>query len=301
MQLELSTLFSPAMHLFLTQVGQAAHDWGARAYLVGGMPRDLIRGQTSVDLDLVLEGDAIAFSRELKSQWNALFKELPAPAKQLAFKRYGTAKLLFSPELFPGVQSIDFASARTEQYPTPGGAPVVQPSDLQADLARRDFSINAIAVELSPIAPGAVHDPHQGVKHLGENRIAVLHPRSFIDDPARLIRAVRFSTRLGYQLDDSTATLFKSGVAAQLIRTLPPARCEDEFRKAMEEPRVTPVMLELSNSGLLTQILPGLRLTDQLIEKLSALDLKRQELKRQGQLVTALEYLKLLHDFSTPR
>lgn len=143
------------MHLFLTQVGQAAHDWGARAYLVGGMPRDLIRGQTSVDLDLVLEGDAIAFSRELKSQWNALFKELPSPAKQLAFKRYGTAKLLFSPELFPGVQSIDFASARTEQYPDfPARVPVCSAvRSLQADLARRDFSINAIAVELSPIAP----------------------------------------------------------------------------------------------------------------------------------------------------
>ncbi len=301
MQLELSILFSPAMNLFLTQLGQVAHDWGARAYLVGGMPRDLIRGEGSVDLDLVLEGDAIAFSRELKSQWNELFKELPSPEKHIAFKRYGTAKLLFSSELFPGVRSIDFASARTEQYPIPGGAPVVQPSDLQADLARRDFSINAIAIELSPDATGAVHDPYQGVQHLEDGRITVLHQRSFIDDPARMIRAVRFGARLGYQLDESTAALFRSGVAEQLIRTLPPARCEDEFRKALEERRVTPVILELSNTGLLAQILPGLRLTDELIEKLGALDLKRQNLEEQRQLVTALEYLTLLRDFSAPK
>ena len=295
MRLELSDYFLPPMQLFLLQLGQAAHHWGSRAFIVGGLPRDLLRGvklgKGAADLDILIEGDAVSFARELKGRWNELssLKNLPPPVKHVGFKRYGTAKLVFATELFPGVAQIDFASTRSESYPTPGGAPIVELSDLQSDLGRRDFSINSIAIELSPDNSGLIHDPFAGIDHLQEGRLSVLHPRSFIDDPARLIRAVRFATRLDFRLDTGTEKLFFEAIAARCLDTLPALRRQDELRKALTEPAVTPVVLKLAEVGMLEQLMPEIRFTEGMEEQLRRLDNRKA-----SEIITAADYQKIL-------
>ncbi|HEU5252793.1 MAG TPA: hypothetical protein VFU16_05650 [Solirubrobacterales bacterium] len=158
-------------------------------YLVGGAVRDLLLGHPRADVDLVVVGDAAALAGRLGG----------AAAEH---ERFGTAKVEVEGH------EIDVATARTESYPEPGSLPVVAPAeDVEADLGRRDFTINAMAIPLDGEA--RLVDPHGGEGDLGRGLLRVLHPRSFEDDPTRAVRAARYAARFGFGLEPETEALLR--------------------------------------------------------------------------------------------
>jgi tRNA nucleotidyltransferase (CCA-adding enzyme) len=162
---------------------------GVPVYLVGGAVRDLLLGRGRADIDLVVEGDAAAFAARFG-------------AEVTSHERFGTAKVEFAGH------ELDVASARSEAYPHPGSLPEVQTgARLEDDLARRDFTINAMAIPLH--GDPALIDPHGGEADLATKRLRVLHARSFVDDPTRAIRAARYAARFGFEMEPETADLLR--------------------------------------------------------------------------------------------
>ncbi|HQH26772.1 MAG TPA: hypothetical protein PLP17_05190, partial [Oligoflexia bacterium] len=190
---------------FARRIGEIAGAQGVNAYLVGGFVRDVLLGICSPDIDFMLEGDALLFVEQLSRSWSDYFPSLAAPARIAKFSRYKTAKIWFAGQVLPGVDRLDFSSARTEHYPVPGGRPVVASGDLYADLARRDFSVNAMAINITSGDDGMLCDFFGGQDDLALKLLRVLHARSFIDDPVRAIRAARLMSRLGFTLEPETA------------------------------------------------------------------------------------------------
>jgi tRNA nucleotidyltransferase (CCA-adding enzyme) len=162
----------------------------APVHLVGGAVRDLLLGGERADLDVVVEGDATELAARLG-------------AEPVEHERFATAKVLVDG------RELDIATARTESYPHPGALPVVAPAtEIGADLSRRDFTINAMAIPLS--GEPELIDPFGGRADLDAGRLRVLHDRSFVDDPTRAIRAARYAARFGFELEDATAELIRA-------------------------------------------------------------------------------------------
>jgi tRNA nucleotidyltransferase (CCA-adding enzyme) len=174
------------MHPELDAVREAGGD---PVYLVGGAVRDLLLGRGRADIDLVVEGDAVGLAERLGIE-------------VVSHERFGTAKVRLDGH------EVDVASARSESYPHPGALPVVEPdATLEADLGRRDFTINAMAIALDGSA--RLVDPHGGQADLATRQLRVLHPRSFEDDPTRAIRAARYAARFGFALESQTEELLR--------------------------------------------------------------------------------------------
>ena len=168
------------------------------AYLVGGAVRDLLRGAEAVDLDLAVEVDARSVGRTLADRLGGVVRE---------HERFGTATVR-APDL-----SFDLATTRTEIYDQPGALPRVAAAPLSEDLRRRDFTVNAMAVALAGDDLGHLYDPHGGLADLEAGWVRILHPRSFLDDPTRLLRAIRYETRLGFRMDSDTERAARAAVA----------------------------------------------------------------------------------------
>jgi len=182
---------------------------GGSAHLVGGIVRDLLLGRERVDIDVVVEGDAAALARDLDPE-------------AVVHERFGTASARFD-----GLH-YDIASARSETYPHPGALPEVRTGGLAEDLARRDFTVNAMAV---PLDGGALVDPHGGAHDLADRVLRVLHDRSFADDPTRALRAARYASRLGFEVEEATLEQLR----AADLGTVSEQRVEAELRRiAME-------------------------------------------------------------------
>jgi tRNA nucleotidyltransferase (CCA-adding enzyme) len=191
------------------------------AYLVGGAVRDLLRGADHVDLDVAVEGDALSVARTVAERLGGVAVE---------HDRFGTATVT-APEL-----TFDVATTRRERYPAPGVLPEVEPAPLAEDLARRDFTVNAMALGLSGGDRGRLHDPHGGREDLERRLVRVLHDRSFIDDPTRLLRALRYEARLGGRLDPHTERLAREAIATGAPATVSGARIRDELLELLREP-----------------------------------------------------------------
>ncbi|MEK7873409.1 MAG: hypothetical protein AAB502_06085 [Chloroflexota bacterium] len=182
----------------------AAAAENARLYVVGGAVRDLLLGRPLVDVDIVVEGDATSLSRRVAQQTGGRVE---------AHDRFGTAKVLHNGPVSTGHgQSLDLAAARTETYARPGALPAVQPGTLAQDLARRDFTINAIALVLTPPDEGSLLDPFGGHKDIEAGLVRVLHDKSFVDDATRIFRAVRYEQRLGFRMEPQTESLARRDI-----------------------------------------------------------------------------------------
>jgi tRNA nucleotidyltransferase (CCA-adding enzyme) len=190
------------------------------AYLVGGAVRDLLLGGDPVDIDVAIEGDAGSAARTVADRLGGEFRE---------YDRFGTADVLL-PE-----QSFHLAATRTEEYDEPGALPRVTPTSLSEDLRRRDFTVNALAVGLTGDDVGHLYDPHGGLGDLEARTIRVLHDHSFRDDPTRLLRAVRYATRLGFTLEPETERLAREAVASGALGTVSGARIRDELMDLLRE------------------------------------------------------------------
>jgi tRNA nucleotidyltransferase (CCA-adding enzyme) len=196
-----------------------ALDGDPRVWVVGGAVRDLLlgRGESVVDLDLVVEGDAVEVARRLCS---ALDGSL------VVHDRFGTATVEAREHVY------DLATARAETYARPGALPDVRPGTLEEDLLRRDFTVNAIAVSFDgriAAAPGAFPD-------LDARVLRVLHERSFLDDPTRLLRLARYATRLAFSIENGTAALASAAVAGGALSTVTATRAGSELRPLLREP-----------------------------------------------------------------
>jgi tRNA nucleotidyltransferase (CCA-adding enzyme) len=205
----------------------------APCYLVGGAVRDLLLGAESVDLDIAVEGDAESVAGELAERLGG---------KVRTHGRFGTATVDA-----PGLQ-VDLAGTRRESYPRPGALPEVEPASLAEDLGRRDFTINAMALAISEDEMGELHDPHGGRDDLAAGIVRVLHPRSFEDDPTRLLRAVRYAARLDFAIEPETERLASAAITEDALRAVSGQRVRDELIDLLAEaeaPRGVELMRQL--------------------------------------------------------
>ena len=205
------------------EAGLAAAELGLEAWLVGGAVRDLMLSGVIRDVDVVIDGAAEPVARALARKMGGRAHINPA---------FRTAHVVC-----PDGEILDLATARSESYPHPGALPQVQPGDLAADLARRDFTINAMAIGLHPARLGERIDPHGGAADLAARRLRVLHPASFLDDPTRLWRALRFAVRLELDLERGTARLLADAIAAGAARTISLERTGAEISLLLAEAR----------------------------------------------------------------
>jgi tRNA nucleotidyltransferase (CCA-adding enzyme) len=212
-------------------------------YLVGGAVRDLLRGADAVDLDLAVEGDARSVARALADRLGGTARE---------HERFGTATVL-ADEL-----SFDLAATRTETYDEPGALPRVAAAPLADDLRRRDFTVNAMAVALFGDDLGHLYDPHGGLSDLEAGVVRVLHPGSFLDDPTRLLRAVRYETRLGLRMDEATERAARAALAEDAMATVSGARVRDELMDLLAEHEAPAAVERMRDLGLDRALDPAL-------------------------------------------
>jgi tRNA nucleotidyltransferase (CCA-adding enzyme) len=199
----------------LRKVGQLGDERGCQVYVAGGVVRDLLLGRITLDLDLAVEGNGIAFARLVAERYGAGLA---------VFERFATARLVF-----PDSLKMDIATTRRESYAQPAVLPVVYPASIEEDLYRRDFTINAIAVQLNPGQFGRMLDPFGGQRDLRARTIRVLHAGSFQDDPTRIFRAIRFEQRFGFRLERTTFCLLAQAASTNLIRQLSGPRLQNEI------------------------------------------------------------------------
>lgn len=191
------------------------------AYLVGGFVRDLLLKRKNLDLDVVLEADGIAFAQDLACVLQA---------RMVTHRRFGTATL-YTPQHF----KIDIATARKEYYPYPAALPVIVPSCLRDDLFRRDITINTLAISLSQDDFGRLIDFFGGLPDLNKGVIRVLHPKSFLDDPTRILRVVRFQKRFDFRIERNTLSYLKLAVKKGMLHRVQPHRIRDELISLLSE------------------------------------------------------------------
>ena len=242
----------------LEEAGQLADRGEVPLFVVGGCVRDLLLGIENLDLDLVVEGDGIAFARKLGEVLHARVK---------IHERFGTAILL----LRDGFR-LDVATARTEYYEYPTALPTVEQSSIKKDLYRRDFTINALAVRLSGKGFGDVIDFYGGQRDLNDNVIRVVHGLSFVEDPTRVFRAIRFETRFGFRLGKDTAALIAGAIKMNLFRRLSGHRLLEELKLLLSERKPKQAIKRLAELHLLKFIHPKLSWSDRLDRLLAALE-----------------------------
>jgi len=230
-------------------------------FLVGGTVRDILLGEPSFDVDIVVEGDAIALARALAEALDGRVR---------THDKFGTAVVLYGDK-----EWVDVATARTESYAQPAALPSVEHALLQEDLFRRDFRINAMAVSLKGEDLGHLVDPFEGKSDLEAGRLRVLHQGSFVDDPTRIFRAIRYENRHGFRMDEDTLRLARAAIGRGLVGRLSGARLREELTALLDEGGVDHSIERLGELGLDKAIHPRLTADDEaarLVERLRDLD-----------------------------
>jgi tRNA nucleotidyltransferase (CCA-adding enzyme) len=229
-------------------------------YLVGGTVRDILLGERGFDVDIAVEGDGIAFAEEL--------------GRALGGRVHPHEKFRTAAVLYGEGGRVDVVTARTEFYESPAALPAVERASIREDLFRRDFTINAMAVSLKGDDFGRLVDPFGGRRDLDERVIRVLHNLSFIDDPTRIFRAVRYENRYGFRMDDHTLQLARSCIELGLVGDVSSARLRDELEALLEEGDIEHSLLRLGELGADRAIHPRLAADDEaarLVERLRRL------------------------------
>ena len=226
----------------LRELSQFAADLGIELYLVGGTVRDVLVGAPLTDVDIMASTNPERLIESIRGRGEANVRKASA---------FGTWSLTVR-----GVD-VDLATARRETYERPGALPTVFPGTVEDDLARRDFTINAMAISLSGNSWGTLLDPHNGVTDLERGVLRVLHDRSFEDDATRILRAVRYACRLDFRVEERTAMLLEHSLP--YLSAISPDRVRHEIERIFREPRAT-VMIEMAGRlGVLAAIHPRLR------------------------------------------
>lgn len=234
----------------LADLGTAADGLGYNAFLVGGFVRDLLLVRENFDVDVVIEGDGIRFAQEFARIYGI---------KVRSHQKFGTAVLIF-----PDGFKIDVATARIEYYDSPAALPNVEESSLKMDLYRRDFTINTLAIKLNKRDFGGLIDYFGGVKDTKEKVIRVLHNLSFVEDPTRVLRAIRFEQRFGFKIGKLTLSLMKNAVSINSFKGVSGRRLFLELKLILTEQEPFKAIQRMSEFDLLTVISPRLKLTPEM-------------------------------------
>ena len=232
-------VFSLRIFHLLVRIGRFAAQNGVAVFAVGGFVRDLLLERANFDIDIVVIGDAMPFAA-------ALSVELACEHK--IFDRFHTARLYYED------LKIDFSSARIEHYANPGALPQVEFSGLSNDLYRRDFSINALALSLNPEHFLELKDFFGGYNDLLHRHIRILHSFSFLEDPTRLFRAVRFAGRFNFTLENDTRRAFELAISREATSRLSLKRIGAEISKCLNEERPQQIVADLFSEGLMRSL-----------------------------------------------
>ncbi|MGH3082664.1 MAG: CBS domain-containing protein [Gaiellaceae bacterium] len=226
-------------------------------YLVGGTVRDILLGEPNFDVDIAVEGDAIGLARSVADALDGRVR---------AHSKFGTAVVVYGDD-----QRIDVVTARTEFYDAPAALPSVEHATIREDLFRRDFTINAMAVSLKGEDLGRLVDPFHGRRDLESKTIRVLHNLSFIDDPTRIFRAIRYESRYGFRMDEHSQRLARGTIEMGLVGDLSSARLRDELIALLEEGDAGASILRLAELGAGGAIHPHLAADQEAVELLERL------------------------------
>lgn len=232
---------SPRIREAVPLIVEAA-DPGQRVALVGGVVRDLLRGEEPHEVDVVVEGDGIAFAKRLGALTSSEVRAYPA---------FGTATVRSRPP-------VDVVTARTESYAEPGALPTVVPATLEEDLRRRDFTVNAIAAVVAGPDAGALLDPFDGVAAVSARALSLLRPDAFEEDATRLVRAARYAARLEARPDATLVHAAKAASHGGYVQLTGQTRMVDALRLVFEEQHPAPVIVLLAEWGVLDAVEPGL-------------------------------------------
>jgi tRNA nucleotidyltransferase (CCA-adding enzyme) len=264
----------------LLKLREIALEQMLRLYLVGGPVRDALMGTPIRDLDFVFEGDAPSLAARLAEEMDGRLVVHPS---------FGTASVVIEGS------TIDLVTARRETYPSPGALPQVMPSGIDDDLARRDFTINAMALPLVQVNP-QILDPHSGIDDLKDGIVRVLHTGSFVDDPTRLMRAARYEQRFGFSMEEDTLRELQQAVSGNCLSTVSGDRLRHDLERMFEEERPELAVGRSVRLGILAGIHPSL--TDATtIERFAAFTQESIDEPRTGQdpgRASLLSYLAAL-------
>jgi tRNA nucleotidyltransferase (CCA-adding enzyme) len=248
-------LSGPILNIF-QQIGGVAEELGYGAYVIGGFVRDLFLYRANEDLDIVIEGDGIAFAKKYAQKVNARLH---------VHHKFGTAVIIIADDL-----KIDVASARLEYYKFPAALPQVELSSIKLDLFRRDFTINTLAIQLNPGRLGRLIDFFSAQKDIKDKAIRVLHNLSFVEDPTRAFRAIRFEQRFGFTIGKLTANLIENAVKMNFFKRLSGRRVFSELRHILKEEDPVSALIRLQDFSLLKVIHKSIRLNQATLGRLNA-------------------------------
>ncbi|MCZ7662041.1 MAG: CBS domain-containing protein [Thermoleophilia bacterium] len=270
----------------LFRAASALSEEFAGVFLVGGFVRDLLLGRPNYDIDIAVEGNGIEYARRLAARLEGRVR---------AHKKFQTAVVLLSPDALGKAPAwlrrrdrplhIDVATARTEFYDYPAALPNVEHASIRQDLFRRDFTINAMAVSLKGEDLGAVVDFFGGMRDLERGVVRVLHNLSFIEDPTRIFRAVRYENRYGFRMDEQTRALARGCVDMHLVGDLSSARLRDELIALLSEDNVEWTLHQLFELGVARQVHPKLATGERTGELIRRLDVLTKELQLEHDVV----------------
>ena len=227
-------------------------------YLIGGFVRDLILGVKNFDLDIVVEGDGVGFAENFAKHLKA---------KLIRHRRFGTATIILSSQM-----KIDIASARIEFYPKPAHLPVVENASLKDDHFRRDFSINAMAISIGQENFGELIDFFGGEDDLKKKKIRILHNLSFLDDPTRILRAIRFEQRYDFKIDPNTLKFLKQAVKLKMLEIVEPQRIRDELILMLKEGRPVKEIKRVKDLVGFNFINKGLSVTKNILSLIASIE-----------------------------
>jgi tRNA nucleotidyltransferase (CCA-adding enzyme) len=241
--------FPERIHNLLIEFGRVGDAMEYPVYAVGGFVRDLLLRVENFDVDIVVEGDGIRLAEEFEKMF---------PCRIRTHKKFGTAIILFPDRL-----KVDVATARWEFYDSPAALPTVEKASIKTDLYRRDFTINTLAIQLNPKAFGELIDFFGGVKDIKEKVIRVLHNLSFVEDPTRVFRAIRFEQRFRFQIGKHTQNLMKNAVKVGFLERLSGGRVLSELILILQEEDPLPALKRMRDFNLLHFLHPSLKFDEQ--------------------------------------
>jgi tRNA nucleotidyltransferase (CCA-adding enzyme) len=241
--------FPEPLYNLLMEFGRVGDELGYSVFAVGGFVRDLLLRVENFDVDIVVEGDGIRLAEEFEKKF---------PCRIRTHKKFGTAIILLSDGL-----KVDVATARWEFYDSPAALPTVERASIKTDLYRRDFTINTLAIQLNPRAFGELIDFFGGVKDVKEKLIQVLHNLSFVEDPTRVFRAIRFEQRFGFQIGKHTQNLMKNAVKVGFLERLSGGRVLSELILILQEEDPLPALKRMRDFNLFHLLHPSLKFDEQ--------------------------------------
>ena len=220
----------------LQNIGKTGNELGFNMFVVGGFVRDLLLNRQIEDIDIVVEGNGIEFAKIYAKKEGCRIN---------TYKKFGTAVIIF-----PDDFKIDVASARLEYYKTPAALPIVEKSSIKLDLARRDFTINTLAISLNPDNFGTMIDYFGANRDLKDKTIRIIHNLSFVEDPTRIFRAIKFSNRFGFKIGKVTSNLIHNAIKIDCFKSLSGLRVLSELKQIFEEENPIPAIKTMETYGL---------------------------------------------------